>query len=70
MITIEKALEIIALQAEKILTLESKNQTIVSELKEMQEKKEYWFDRYLEFSEQLQNTSEKSVISLEDKEAV
>lgn len=70
MITIEKALEIIALQAERILTLESKNQTIVSELKEMQEKKEYWLDEWLNLSNQLQNTSEKSVISLEDKEAV
>lgn len=70
MITIEKALEIIALQAERILTLESKNQTIVSELKEMQEKKEYWLDEWLNLSNQLQNTSDESVISLEDKEAV
>lgn len=70
MITIEKALEIIALQAERILILESKNQTVISELKEMQEKKEYWFDQYVEIANQLRDASEKSVISLEDKEAV
>lgn len=70
MITIEKALEIIALQAEGILILESKNQTVISELKEMQEKKGYWFDQYVEIANQLRDASDESVIPLEGKEAV
>lgn len=70
MITIEKALEIIALQAERILILESENQTVISELKEMQEKKGYWFDQYVEIANQLRDASDESVIPLEGKEAV
>lgn len=59
-ITLERALEIIALQSEKILTLEAENADLITKLEEKKNSSDFWFNSYLNIEKQLDEvTSDK-----------